>query len=110
MKPVDKVYSTDGEVFNYDELDFDIGDTYYSGDKVEIKPSELLFANVSNIIDSMEEQLYDKVGDVYYGALSVSENSILKLERMLADFVDEHFSISCYAVDNIEEHIMENIE
>ena len=101
-----KVYSTCGEVFNYDTPDFDEGDHYYSGDKVEIKPSDLLFSNVSALIDSMEEQLYERVGDIGEGSLSYEKGIHRKATKLLEKFVDENFSVGCYAVENIEEHIM----
>lgn len=55
MKRDEIVYSICGEIFNYDTIDFDIGDTYYSGKKVAINPSELISRwVVDNIVEDME--------------------------------------------------------
>ena len=100
-----KVYSTCGEVFNYEEPEFDIGDHYYSGDKVEVKPSSLLYSAVPYMIDSMEEQLYERVGEVAEDAMSLSQEKRNELEKLIENFMDENVEISCYAVENIEEHV-----
>ena len=100
-----KEYSTCGEVFNYEEPEFDTGDTYYSGDKVEVKPSSLLYSAVTYMIDGMEEQLYERVGENGVGALYLSQEKKDELEKIIENFMDENVGISCYAVENIEEHV-----
>lgn len=100
----DKVYSTCGEIFNYDLPEFDVGDHYYSGDKQEIKPSELLW-DVAYIIELMTEQLYDRVGEVAENFEPTDEEKEAVFVK-LKTAVDEHFNVNCYGVTNIEEHVM----
>lgn len=102
-----KVYSSDGQMFNdEDTLAFNIGETYYSGDKVIIKPSELVVFNVQYIIDLMEDELYERCGEAADGGLDYSQKDKDNLHKLITDFVDDNFKVHSYAVENIEKHVM----
>ena len=104
----EKVYSTCGEVFNDDQPDYDIGDGYFSGYKKEIKPSELLYDSVVEIlVEQMEERLYETVGEVADGALSLTKDKQEELSTFIKNFMDKHAEVSCYGVEGIKEHRME---
>lgn len=102
------VYSTCGEVFNYDSIsDFDVGDIYFSGKKVEIKPGELVHKwTVDNIVEQMEEQLFEVVGDVAEGNFHLSEDDNKELQEIIVKFMNEKAKVTCYSVDEIQEHIL----
>lgn len=107
MKNGDKVYSTCGETFNYDQIDFDIGDTYFSGTVVEVSPQSLLSKwTVDTIVEQMEERLYEEVGEASYDALNIPEDKKQELLLIISDFVKENATVSCYKVEDIKEHIL----
>jgi len=106
----DKVYSSCGEIFNDEFACYDNGDTYWSGDKREIKPSELVNGNhVNTLFESMLESLYEEVGEVSDSfEMNMSEQD--KLLEAIKGAVDEHLLLTCFAVDNIKEHVMSDDE
>lgn len=104
----DKVYSRCGEVFNYDTPDFDKGDTYYEGEAVEISPKDLVYDGVAyDIIESMEERLFEMVGEVADGNLNIEPQYVEQLQKYIEDFMERHAKVSCYHVVNVEEKVME---
>lgn len=108
MKTGDEVYSTCGEVFNYDQSDFDIGDHYYSGKVLEIKPSELVHKwAVDTIVEQMEEQLYEMVGEVSCDNFSITDAAKSELHDFIKKFMDKNSKVTCYQVTDIEEHIFD---
>lgn len=103
-----KVYSRCGEIFNEeDPNEYEVGETYYSGDKVAIKPSSLLWTSLEGLVETMEEQLYDRVGEVAENGISYPKEASDLYEKLIQNFVDEHLKVECYAVENIKEHIAE---
>ena len=68
MSDKDYVYSSDGELFNADEVDelsLDDGDIYYRAERESIKPSNLVVSFMaSEVIERMQESLFDEVGEV----------------------------------------------
>ena len=106
------VYSSCGEVFGVDDLaDYEVGDHYFSGTKEEVKPSELVGKWIADtIVESMEESLYEVVGDLAEDALHLSESKQQGLLDIIKYYMDENVSISCYKVVDIEEHIVEEEE
>ena len=108
MKNGEKCYSTCGELFNYDTTDFDIGDTYYEGNIVVVNPSELLDSSIiDHILERMEEELYERCSDAADGALHLSDINKDMLYYTIKEFMDDNAEVSCYAVDNIIEKVME---
>lgn len=111
MEDGTEVYSTCGEVFSYTDLDFEVGDTYYKGKSKSIRPSRLLHPlSVYGLLDDMEEQLYEEVGEVAFDNLSMPEDKQEELLCIIKNFVDKHTKVSCYKVVDIEECIMEESE
>jgi len=105
MNAGDTVYSTDGEVFNYDRVDLDVGETYYKGTVVEIRPESLVHEwAVDDIVERMEEALFEEVGEIAEGNLSLSEDKSKELHRIIVEFMKNNCSVSCYKVENITEH------
>ena len=61
MEDGDKVYSTCEEVFNDESPDYDVGDHYCSGIVKKLKPSEIMYESIVDILlEHMEEALYDR--------------------------------------------------
>ena len=100
-----KVYSKDGEVFNDEDLsDYEQGELYYVGDKVTVKPSELVDKHcIETLMDQMLENLYGRVGEVADGNMDLAERMKEDLLNVIKRYVDESFKVTCYAVENIEE-------
>lgn len=108
MKTGDKVYSTCGEIFNYESPDFDIGDVYYEGTVQEITPSRLVGKwTVSNILGTMDENLYGIVGECSEDALELSDEDQESLLKYIKDFMDKNATISCFHVTDVVEKVME---
>lgn len=104
----EKVYSSCGEVFNDDQPEGEVGDFYYSGYKKEISPSSLLYVDfVEHIVENMQEALYEEVGEVSEGCLTLNGLRQRDLAKLIKTYMDKHVEISCYAVTDIEEHTME---
>jgi len=106
----EKVYSSCGEIFNDDCACYDNGDTYWSGDKREVSPSDLIGDwAVMSLFESMQEQLYDEVGEVA-DTFEMSKLAEKELLEAIKDAVDKHLTVRCFGVDNIEEHVMSDEE
>lgn len=106
MNTGDLCYSTDGETFDYSEPDLNIGDTYYSGKVLEISPSELVHKwCVDNIIEQMEEQLYERVGEAADDNFSISDKAKGELHSYIKEFMNKNSRVTCYQVTDIQEHI-----
>lgn len=107
MKEGDTVYSTCGEVFNYDQIDFDIGDSYYSGTVVEVKPESLVGKwTVDRILEQMDESLFEEVGEVAEDSLDLSQEKKDELFELIKNFMRDNASVTCYKVEDIKEHIV----
>lgn len=110
------VYSRDGDFF-YEDKDL-IDDAredwisgepedggYYTGERKEINVANLVRDScVDEIIEHMDEALYDIVGEVAEDALSITNEKKEELERIIRQFIKENCSCSCWAVDNVEYH------
>lgn len=102
-----RVYSTDGEIFNDEWACYDNGDTYWSGYKREIKPSDLVDSyHINTLFEGMLERLYDEVGDLADGGMEMTMAEQDNLLYDIKELVDKRLLVSCYAVDNIKEHVM----
>ena len=107
MEDGDKVYSTCEEVFNDESPDYDVGDHYCSGIVKKLKPSEIMYESIVDILlEHMEEALYEQVGEVACDNLNMPQDKQVELLGVIKAFVDENVSIDCFKVIDIEEHIM----
>lgn len=102
-------YSRDGEMFNgecLEDLDLEIGDTYYFGESQEIKPSSLIpkFA-VDELLERMDENLFDEVGELAEDRLHVSDEAKADLLEFMQKWADENVTVSCYKVINVKEAV-----
>ncbi|AUR89124.1 hypothetical protein NVP1121O_096 [Vibrio phage 1.121.O._10N.286.46.C4] len=97
---MEKVYSKCGEIFNTDYSDFEVGETVYEGDRVDIKPSDMVYSSTATLIlESMDEFLYETVGESapdFY----MSDTDKLALNKLIRDFMDEHTEVGCFGVEN----------
>lgn len=102
----DIVYSEDEEFFVEDtpnNLGLQVGDTYYKGVVAEIKPSQLVdHFTVDTILESMEELLYEEVGEIACGSLYLSKDNEKELLGIIKSYMDKNASVSCYRVDDVE--------
>ena len=106
MEEGSAVYSTCGEIFQYEDHEFDVGERYYSGVVKHIKPLDLVsdYA-VENILEQMDEALYEEVGEVAGGSLDLADTHKVELMEIIKCFMKDHAGVSCFKVVNIEEHI-----
>ena len=108
------VYSRDGDIYHEDEgliddayEDWITGEPedggYYSGERKEINVDDLVHNwYVDDIIDHMEEGLYDIVGEVADESLSISKEKKDELVNIIKQFMKDNCSCSCWAVENIK--------
>ena len=107
MKDGTKVYSTCGEVFNDDSPDYDIGDLYYSGVSKKLIPSEVMYGSiVAQLLEQLEESVYEEVGELACDNVSMPEDKQEELLSIIKSFVDDNVKIDCYKVVDVEEHVM----
>lgn len=102
-------YSRDGETFNdecVEDLDLEVGETYYFGESQEIKPSSLIpkFA-VDEILERMEESLFHEVGELAEDRLYVSDEAKADFLEFMQKWADENCAVSCYKVINVKEAV-----
>ena len=109
-KTGDIVYSEDQEFFIYDNLNdlgLEVGDPYYKGVVAEIKPSQLVgHFTVDTILEVMEELLYEDVGELACGNLTIPKDKEEELLGIIKSYMDKNASVSCYRVDDIEECVV----
>lgn len=114
MSDKDYVYSSDRELFNaeqVEELSLEIGDTYYRAERQEVKPSELVTEWVaSEVIEKMQENLFDEVGEVSEGNLNISDEAEADLLQMIKEWADKHATVNCWKAINIEETVFAGYE
>lgn len=108
------VYSRDGDFYHEDKgliddayEDWITGELeeggYYSGERKEINVEDLVHNwYIDDIVDHMEECLYDIVGEVADNALSISKEKKEELTNIIKQFMKDNCSCSCWSVDNIE--------
>ncbi len=110
------VYSRDGEYFNDDpdlvdemreewkESKFE-PDGYYAGEQKDIDVAGLVPDYIVNeILDSMDQALYDIVGEVSEDALDITDEKKAELKELITNFMRENCSCSCWAVENVKYH------
>ena len=106
MEGKDIYYSTDGELFNADdlsELGLNDGDYYYQGERKDFKPSELVSEIVTTYVtESLDEGLAEEVGELADGNLHVSEEAESELLELIKAWADKHVRISCWGITSVE--------
>lgn len=114
MEDKDYVYSTDNEIFNADqveELSLEVGDTYYRAEREDVNPSDLVTEWVaSEVIEKMNENFYEEVGEVAESNLNISEEAESELLQLIKDWADKHATVSCWKAINVEELTFEGYE
>lgn len=107
MKATDLYYSLDGSIFNTDdltELDLEDGQTYWQGERVDIKPSSLVDDYVAaQVIERMNEALFDMVGDMSEDRLHISDCEEKELLQIIRKWADKRATLSCWKVENAKE-------
>ena len=110
------VYSLDGETFYEDEGLIDDaredwitgepeGGGYYSGVQKQILVEDLVSdCCVDEIIERMEEALYDIVGEVSEDALDITDEKKKELQEIIRNFMKVNCSCSYWAVDSVQYH------
>ena len=110
------VYSIDGETFYEDECLIDDaredwitwepeGGGYYSGVQKQILVEDLVSdCCVDEIIERMEEALYDIVGELGEDRLSITYEKKKELQEIIRNFIKVNCSCSCWAVDSVQYH------
>lgn len=104
----EQAYSRDGERYfsDIEDLGLEPGDGYFVGDQVEIQPGQLVRDfMVGEILEKMDEALYDEVGEVAEDAISLSEEDADVLHNLIVDFMNSRATVSCYKVVNIREEV-----
>ena len=107
MSAPDLYYSADGELFNTDdltELDLVDGQTYWQGERVDIKPSDLVGDYVaSQVIERMNESLFDMVGEISEGKLHISDHDEKELLQIIKRWSNNRAIVDCWKVKNAKE-------
>lgn len=104
-----KCYSIDNEAFNYDELgdlfadlesDGELyeGRVYYEADCKVVEPKDYVNSHsVSCMLESLDEQLYDDVGEVsdndFY---NTSKEAKEELRQFLESWITKHVNVGRY--------------
>ena len=114
------VYSRDGEIFQEDEgliddarEDWIAGEPeyggYYSGERRDIVVEDLVSdIVVEEILNGMDEALYDIVGEAAEDALYISDEKKEELRNIITNFIGENCSCRCWAVDDVKYHNFKN--
>lgn len=106
-KASEKVWSLDGEhyfdslheTFAYEQVR--VGDTLYVGDKVIINGAMIISSfDIENLVEGMGQNLDEIVGDAAED-WNLNKEKRLKLESLIANFIDENAPIECWGVENI---------
>lgn len=103
-----KCYSTDNEEFNYsdpqevfEDLDglgeLTAGRVYYEADCHTPSTDNVL--DVDSLLENADEQMYDRIGEVYDNAFSeASPDARAELQDLLNAWAEKHVSLSRYWV------------
>lgn len=98
----DTWYSLNDEDFIYEDLfglfeemksngDFEIGATYYEADFCKVKASDVV--KVDWILDEINEQLYDIVGEFAIDSFQY-KGKVEELQKLIEDWIDSNTNIS----------------
>lgn len=105
----DKVYSTDSEWFQYDELvalirdkGLQTGDLVYEGQSEPVKASKLFDAD--DLVDMLADRMYDEVGECSDGWPFVTKEILEEVNKELQQIIDKHFPPNFYRVVNVQQY------
>lgn len=109
MEDGTEVYSTDGELFDHTCMsDFDIGDYYYKGKSKKLVPSEVMYGSIVwQLMEQLEESVYEECGDVACDNVYMAQDKQDELLVIIKEFLDKNAKISCFSVEDITEHKVE---
>lgn len=105
---MNKVYSLDAENFDltsldelFDDLESDgllnVGQVYYSADSETFNPSK--YINVDNILENLDELIYDDLGGRYnYDLSCASVETKKELEALMKDWMEKHIKMNYWAI------------
>lgn len=104
-----KCYSANEENFNYESLGeliddhgLDIGSIYWEADAIEISSSDFIY--VDNILEAMDEVIYEEVGEVYGNECSdVSSEAKAELDTLITEWARKHITLRYWKVRNSKE-------
>ena len=104
-------YSTDEEWFSaesVEELGLEDGDTFYRCERQDMKGCELITGYMADsIIEQMQENLWEEVGESAGDRLSVSDQAVEKLHMLLRDWANKHAEINCWKAINVKEFVFD---
>jgi hypothetical protein len=100
-------YSVDNESFSHGDLgslidymdDPQVGGVYYEADGVRLPPTAGINDwTVDSILESMNERIYDEIGESYDGqeCLDVSDEAKAELRQLLEAWATKHIDLSRY--------------
>ena len=88
------------------ELDLEKGDTYFVGERQDIEPADLVPEWLaSEVIERMEELLYDEVGEVAEGRLHICSGAEEGLLSLIREWANNNVTLSCYKINSIKEEV-----
>lgn len=103
-----KVYSVNGEEFNYYDIEsmfddmasvgqFVIGQEYYEADAVDIKHED--YIDGYGILEQLDERVYDDVGEYYNSDFaSVSKVAKEELELLILDWARRNITLNYWKI------------
>lgn len=112
---MDRKFSTDGEMFDYDDAaeamqalddsgELEIGRAYYS---TEFEPVDLAhYLDADAALETAQERLYDEIGEAAEDAYDASKEAIDELSNLMKAWAAKHFKDRGYwrAVGKTTEH------
>lgn len=109
------IFSIDGENFydfchiESDLYDIEIGDIYYTGEKVSVNPEDILdMYSVDNLLTDLDCSLFDELNneDADYCFQDVTKEEKEELLNLLKDWTKRYVKIPYWSVRNIEEVVV----
>lgn len=99
-------FETEDEAIDYMVNDLPKGDDFYIGVPRKVEIGNLF--NISQLIDAIQENAYDEVGDVAEDYLSdCNYKKQQELEKIICDwFKKNNFEPTFYAVDDIKHYLI----
>lgn len=105
-----KVFSADGEMFYEDfcdiTYDMEVGDTYYVGEQVQVKPESILsMHSVDSLLEDLDCKLFDEVNleDMDDCFQDVTKEAKEELLAFLKDWALRYVDVPYWNVKNIKE-------
>ena len=104
-----KCYSTDEENFNWESLseliednELEVGSAYWEADAIPVTHADNI--HVGNILEYMDERLYDEVGEIADCDYSnVTHEAELELRDLMLAWAEKHVKLRYWKVRNAKE-------